>query len=413
MEPSQIKSILDAGQTAEVAFLSFSGELGPEIFQTICAFLNRFGGEAYLGVEADGRIRGVPAGEASRIIRALSQALADPRTINPVPPLTPLKILEVENKKIIRIRVPLSSDTHRLHNIIYDREGLVNVQVTSATGIAQTHIRKQNFFAEKTVLPEVRDADLRLDRLQAIRQMARARYGAHPWAGMTDRQLLLSAGLIDRDWALDKMGYNLAAVALLGRDRVISSLAPACQTQVLRRAGHLNSPFGRMTISASLLDSYGILMGLARKYLREKFHGAGKGRLSLRSLIAHELLVNCLIHRDLRNPRPAKFILENDRAMTENGSFPRLVGAITAESVEPIPKNPLIASFFRDIGLAEGLGSGLKKLFYYGRLYSDREPILLEEEVFRAIIPLENASGWAKESHEDSDPTKIQLPARW
>ena len=45
-------------------------------------------------------------------------------------------------------------------------------------------------------------------------------------------------------------------------------------------------------------------------------------------------------------------------------------GAITPDNFEPNPKNPSIASFFRNIGLADELGSGVRNLYYYGRRYS-------------------------------------------
>ena len=37
--------------------------------------------------------------------------------------------------------------------------------------------------------------------------------------------------------------------------------------------------------------------------------------------------------------------------------------SITPDNVEPNPKNPIIAAFFRNIGYAEQLGSGVRNFY--------------------------------------------------
>ena len=59
--------------------------------------------------------------------------------------------------------------------------------------------------------------------------------------------------------------------------------------------------------------------------------------------------------------------------------------------LEPNPKNPLIASFFRNIGYADQLGSGVRKLFKYSKYYSGKDPLFVEDDVFRIIVPLDDA----------------------
>ena len=55
----------------------------------------------------------------------------------------------------------------------------------------------------------------------------------------------------------------------------------------------------------------------------------------------------------------------------------------------PSPKNPIIARVFKEIGLVDELGSGVKNLFKYCRQYSNGlNPELIEEDIFKTIIPL-------------------------
>ena len=63
-------------------------------------------------------------------------------------------------------------------------------------------------------------------------------------------------------------------------------------------------------------------------------------------------------------------------------------GLITLENMEPNPKNPIIASFFRNIGYADQLGSGVRNLFKYSKFYSGEEPEFVEDDIFRIIVPL-------------------------
>ena len=74
---------------------------------------------------------------------------------------------------------------------------------------------------------------------------------------------------------------------------------------------------------------------------------------------------------------------------TENANRAVKNGFITPENLEPNPKNPLIASFFRNIGRADRLGSGVHKLFKYTKLYSGKDPVFQEGDVFRIIVPLD------------------------
>ena len=65
-------------------------------------------------------------------------------------------------------------------------------------------------------------------------------------------------------------------------------------------------------------------------------------------------------------------------------------GYITVDNLEPNPKNPIIAAFFRNIGYADQLGSGVRNLFKYSKYYSGQEPEFVEGDIFRIIVPLDN-----------------------
>ena len=47
--------------------------------------------------------------------------------------------------------------------------------------------------------------------------------------------------------------------------------------------------------------------------------------------------------------------------------------------------------FFRNIGYADQLGSGVRNLFKYSKIYSGEEPIFDEGDVFRITVPLDES----------------------
>lgn len=66
------------------------------------------------------------------------------------------------------------------------------------------------------------------------------------------------------------------------------------------------------------------------------------------------------------------------------------------------------ASFFRNIGFADQLGSGVRNLFKYSKFYSGQEPEFIEGDVFRIIVPLDDEYSYDYDISATS-ATEIQL----
>lgn len=160
-------------------------------------------------------------------------------------------------------------------------------------------------------------------------------------------------------------------------------------TDALVRKVNVDRYDDREIIKTNLVESYDLLMNFARKHLSDKFFLEGDNRISLRNAIAREMLVNTLIHREMTSSFIAKFVIEKDRMYVENASRASKDGLITPDNLEPNPKNPIIAAFFRNIGYSDQLGSGVRNLYKYTKFYSGKEPELKEGDVFRIIVPLD------------------------
>jgi ATP-dependent DNA helicase RecG len=114
----------------------------------------------------------------------------------------------------------------------------------------------------------------------------------------------------------------------------------------------------------------------------------GVQSISPRSIISREIVSNILSHREYASTVPARVLIERNRIVTENWCLPKLPGKLDPENFTPQPKNPLIAHFFSEIRYADNLGSGVRNLYKYTKIYSGSEPELVEGDLFRTIIPL-------------------------
>jgi ATP-dependent DNA helicase RecG len=222
-----------------------------------------------------------------------------------------------------------------------------------------------------------------------VRRLATHHQIDHPWAKMTDMEIIKSAGLYEESIETGKTGYNLAAVLLFGRDDVIQSCTSNYVTDAICRRENLDRYDDRLMVKTNLVDAYDRLVEFISKHMLDKFFLLDGQSVSVRSIIARELVSNILVHRDYGSAYPAKIIIERDRIITENWSLPKKPGRIDPKNFVPFPKNPLLARFFINIGRADVLGSGVKNLYEYTKIYSGGEPELVDGDVFKTIVPLD------------------------
>lgn len=81
-------------------------------------------------------------------------------------------------------------------------------------------------------------------------------------------------------------------------------------------------------------------------------------------------------------------IIDDEKITVENSNLAHGMGALDLQKFEPFPKNPTISKVFREIGLADELGSGMRNTYKYTQLYSGQNPLFEEGNIFRTIIPL-------------------------
>ncbi len=388
MQISKIKSIIKQGEGMHVEFKECRDKLSRGIFETVCAFLNRSGGELLLGVKDSGEITGVEKKRIEQIKKDFVTSINNPQKITPTFYLS-IEEIAVKDKIILYIHVPESSQVHKCGGRIFDRNEDGDFDITDNSSlITDLYIRKQTSYSENKVYPYIRLDDFRKDLIERARKLAKIQNPGHPWGEMDDNDLLKSAQLYLKDFSIGKEGFTLASVLLFGKDETILSILPHHKTDAILRVRDKDRYDDRDDIRTNLIESYDRIMAFVKKHLPDKFYLEGDQRVGIRDHIFREVAGNILIHREYINPFPAKFIIEENRVYAENSNRPHGHGLINPANLSPFPKNPVIARVFKEIGRADELGSGVRNLFKYTKAYSGQDPELIEEDIFKAIIPL-------------------------
>jgi len=232
MNPKYIQQLIKQGEGITLEFKTAQHEIPKNIFETVCAFLNRIGGTILLGVSDTGEIKGIEAKYIQKIKKELTNALNNPQLINPPIYIQPDEI-DIDDKIVLLLQVYESSQVHNTKGFIFDRNHEGDYNITLNTNlVANLYIRKQSTFTENKIYPYATLNELRPDIIQRVRQMAVNRQPGHLWESMTDMELLRSVQLYQTDYTTGKEGLTLACILLFGKDEVISSVLPFHKTML-------------------------------------------------------------------------------------------------------------------------------------------------------------------------------------
>ncbi len=404
MHDKQLLELIRQGEGISLEFKTCQDQINRSVYETVCAFLNRHGGTILLGVQDSGSVQGITPSAIVKIKKDFVTAINNPQKIYP-PAYLSIHEARVDDKILLQIYVPESSQVHRCNGRIYDRNEDGDLDITDHTAqVARLYARKQATYSENKVYSHVGLEDLRKDLIDHCRKLASVWTAGHPWSQMNDMELIQSAQLYQTDPETQKKGVTLAGILLLGTDQLILSTVPHHRTDLILRKVNLDRYDDRDLVRTNLLESYDRIIAFVQKHLADPFYLEGTDRISLRDTIFREVASNILIHREYTNAFPAKLIIEYGQVRTENANKPHGFGVLNPMTFTPFPKNPVIGAFFREIHRADELGSGTRKLMRYGKIYGGMDPELIEGDVFRTTIKVPEYSGPNMMTTEDSIP---------
>lgn len=405
MTHEKMREMLSKDEKITIEYKECVNQIHDSVYETVSAFSNRYGGYIIMGVKDGGIPIGVNRNAVKDLKKNFVNQLNNPNKMSPTLYLS-IEEFEYEGMLLLYTYVPPTSTVEKCSGRVYDRNEEGDMDITdSPIQMENLYARKSNTYTESKLFPYVREEHLRTDLMQKVRRLISNNNPRHEWLKMSDKELLVSAGLYETDFVTGEQGYNLAAILLFGKDEVIQSCVPGYVTDALCRKENMDRYDDRLIVKTNLIESYEILMDFIAKHTSDKFYLVDNVRTSVRDLISREVVSNILVHRDFSSAFPAKVIIEKDWIRTENWCRPRRQGNILETEFTPYPKNPILARFFVAVGLADTIGSGVRNLYKYTPIYTPGgKPELIENDVFRINIPITETA--VREYAEENELTE-------
>ena len=272
---------------------------------------------------------------------------------------------------------------------IWDRSYEGDINITDYSDLVyKLYARKQGNYFVNRVFPKLDINCLDFSLINKAKKMAVSRNEQHIWKDMSEEELLRSTNLILIDPETNQEGITLAAILLFGKDNTIMSVLPQHKTDAIFRVENIDRYDDRDVVITNLIESYDRLLKFGQKHLNDLFVLDGIVNVNARDRILREIISNTLAHRDFSSGYTAKMIIDDEKITIENSNLAHGMGVLDLHKFEPFSKNPSISKVFREIGLADELGSGMRNTYKYTQLYSGQSPLFEEGNIFRTFIPL-------------------------
>ncbi|MCK5681848.1 ATP-binding protein [bacterium] len=97
--PENLKSLVARGEGLDLEFKTCRNQLNRDVYETVCAFLNRHGGTILLGIQDDGTVQGVEMDAVEQLRKDFVTAINNPQKLSPTTYLS-INVEEIEAKKI-------------------------------------------------------------------------------------------------------------------------------------------------------------------------------------------------------------------------------------------------------------------------------------------------------------------------
>ncbi|HEX2957854.1 MAG TPA: RNA-binding domain-containing protein, partial [Chitinispirillaceae bacterium] len=188
----KIRSIIEAGEGLRVEFKTCKNAVPANLYDTVCAFLNRHGGEILLGVNNKGEITGIDGKAVDKIQTDFVTTINNPAKISPSVYLSIEKV-KIDGKLVLYVYIPESSQVHKCNGRIFDRNSDGDFDITDHHQLVTSlYVNKQAFYTENRVYPYCEIADLNSELLGRVKRQVLLLRNNHPWQYMDDFEMLKS-----------------------------------------------------------------------------------------------------------------------------------------------------------------------------------------------------------------------------
>lgn len=324
-----------------------------EISKAACAFANAVGGKIIIGISNDGRVYGVANGELDSLQQRSEGAV---QQVSPTP-FHKILVEKRENKKIVVIEIYQIGQGAfcTFGGIVYYRSGSLNVKLEGRT--LQDYLVKRHIlsFDEMAARATINDIDA-----NTVKEFLQKR---SPSVTFKENQLadtIVNLGVAQKNGELI---IKNSAILLFAKK---TSQFPQNEVKLVRFKGTqpidiIDTQFVNETITQNLKE--------AENFIKKNTQMAFKiEKLERKEIpeyptkVIREALVNALAHRDYFSKDATQINIFDDRieflnpGTLPNGLSIQILGTLS------IARNPLTYRLMRDIGLVEGLATGIPRI---------------------------------------------------
>ncbi|OQX80718.1 MAG: hypothetical protein B6D61_01630 [Bacteroidetes bacterium 4484_249] len=381
----EIQNIIKKGEGISTEFKVSKNKLPKNLFETVCAFLNTKGGIILLGVNDESEVTGVNPDNIEQLKKDIANLSNNTEKLSPVYFLQ-VQSLEINNKHIIIIEVPESSQVHNTNKKIFVRNQDGDYLITHPVEIAKIVNRKQNYHSEQKIFPQIKLEDFETELIARAKNLIKINIPENHWWELNDKDFLIKAGFFRKN-ENGKSGYTLAAILFFGTDELIQTYLPAYKFEALLRRENIDRYDDRLTVRTNLIDAYDLLMSFIDKHLNDPFYVEGNPRISLRSKIFRELVANIIAHREYLSSASAVITIFKNKIEFKNPNNPKFFGKIDPDNFSPIAKNPTISKLMLLMGRVEEVGSGMYNVKKYLPFYDKNASYeFVDNDIFTTVI---------------------------
>ena len=373
---------------SESALLEFKREVPKyeQIIKTIIGFCNLKGGRLILGVDDDRTIAGLPEDQINKLLESLDHSIYE-ACYPPIIPLVSTQVFEDKTVLIIGVSSGMSKPYFRKSEGIekgtYIRVGRSTVRATPAI-IEELKWQSHRIDFEK--LPVYNASPDSLDN-QLVQNFLDKR--KNDGSAKVSQEVLRSYSLLVEEHS--KLFPTYAGILNFGKSPQFFL------SEAMIIVSHFRGIEGRDAIASidcegTLLHQFQQAHHFVLSRLSKSFSITGiirDEKLEIPEVAFREALINLLIHRNYHIQAPSKISIYDDRIeLFSPGDFSGPIEQDQLLKGLTYLRNPAICKIFREIGLAEKMGTGFINIFKSYEAWELEKPQIIEGANFiKCILP--------------------------
>ena len=206
MTHEKMREMLSKDEKITIEYKECVNQIHDSVYETVSAFSNRYGGYIIMGVKDGGIPIGVNRNAVKDLKKNFVNQLNNPNKMSPTLYLS-IEEFEYEGMLLLYTYVPPTSTVEKCSGRVYDRNEEGDMDITdSPIQMENLYARKSNTYTESKLFPYVREEHLRTDLMEKVRRLISNNNPRHEWLKMSDKELLVSAGLYETDFVTGEQG---------------------------------------------------------------------------------------------------------------------------------------------------------------------------------------------------------------